>query len=159
MEQITGLTARRLLQLAKAGYFPAPDHGRYQLKATCGGVIRHMREMLAAASGPASDERANLIRARRELVEIQIQEKRRTLIPLADICERLGAMTFEIRGTLQRHLIDQLPAHNAGLDAAKQRENNRAALTEICQRFQNWAREYDATLAAAPADPKAPPQK
>jgi len=156
VEQITGYTERRLRDLAKAGFFPAPDRGRYQLKATCAGIIRHMREMLAATSGPASDERAKLIKARRELVEVQLAEKRRQLLPLADVCAQLGAISAEMNQTLRMQLVDILPAHNAGLDAAQQRVNNRAAFEDICRRFQTWAQEYDAILASKP-NAKTPP--
>ena len=38
--RLSGLTDRRLRELAREGWLPAPDNGRYQLVAAVQGLIR-----------------------------------------------------------------------------------------------------------------------
>ena len=42
---LTGLSDRRHRQLAKAGYFPPPKRGEYQLSATIKGMFSYYREL------------------------------------------------------------------------------------------------------------------
>lgn len=55
LEALTGLTDRRHRQLAKAGYFPPPVRGVYELAPTLRGLFRYYRE--AAHGGAALRER------------------------------------------------------------------------------------------------------
>ena len=42
--RLSGLTDRRLRELAREGWLPAPDNGRYQLVAAIQGLLRYYRE-------------------------------------------------------------------------------------------------------------------
>ena len=149
LEEIVGLSDRRLRQLARAGFFPEPSGGQYKLLPTFAGVVKHLRALAETAGGTLATERERLTRARRELAEVQLGIAKRDLIPLPDVCARLQNISRTQRDTLRSVLLDQLPAQNAGLDAPKQRENNRAAFEQVCLTFQKFAAEYDASLAAA----------
>jgi phage terminase Nu1 subunit (DNA packaging protein) len=82
-----------------------------------------------------------------EAQRINNAKLRGELQPTKVVCEKLRAISEEIKSTLLLRLVDQLPAQNAGLDAPKQRENNRETFKEICRRFQQFAAEYEKILA------------
>lgn len=145
---ITGLSIAAI-RLAKKGGCPAFRGSRV--------VISELKEWLDAkgqqfetggpGGGPSKEQVEIWLKLERlEGEKLANAETRKELQSITVICDRLRAISEEIKGTLRAILLDQLPAQNAGLDAPKQRENNRAAFEQICRRFQSWAAEYNEAL-------------
>ena len=74
LEALTGLTDRRHRQLAKAGYFPSPVRGMYQLVATLRGMFNYYRELL----NESADDKLKLVR--RQLLEDKLARIRGELV-------------------------------------------------------------------------------
>lgn len=69
---LTGLTDRRHRQLAKDGFFPAPNLGEYQLTPTIQGLFRYYREQRERSKGKLGEEILARTVADRELAEIEV---------------------------------------------------------------------------------------
>src|SRR3954470_22620600 len=68
---LTGLSDRRHRQLAKEGFFPPPNRGKYQAWPAITGLFKYHREQLAKKDDTLAAERAKYMKARREKAEIE----------------------------------------------------------------------------------------
>ena len=150
LEDLTGLTDRRHRQIAGEGYFPKPERGIYIRADTLRGMFQFYRER--SEKELLTKERILLTRGKRVEREILNGELMGTYQSTASMAERVFALGEEIKGALNFHLNDRLPAINAGLDAVAQRVNNRKVFGEILARWQDFAKRWTTrkTKAAAP---------
>ncbi|MBC8324307.1 MAG: hypothetical protein H8E27_01600, partial [Verrucomicrobia subdivision 3 bacterium] len=74
--QITNLSDQRHRQLAKAGYFPPPIKGIYQLTPALQGVIRYMRDQSAKAGNSLEQEKLKKLTAERQIAELELAKRK-----------------------------------------------------------------------------------
>lgn len=144
---LTGFTDRWHRIVAAKGYYPPPVDGVYQMEATIRGLFKYQRELTAKSKEELQRKHELLLDKRIEQAEFDLSVAKQKYKPTAEIAVALMAIQEEQKSALNFFLIDQLPALNAGLDAAAQRKNNRECLVSICKRFQEWARQYEPPAA------------
>jgi hypothetical protein len=110
LEAITGLTDRRHRQLAKEGFFPPPQRGRYLTRETLTGLFKYYRESATRRTGTLAEEREAKLRAERKLAELDLAKRTGELIELA-AAERF---TEALVAAFVNHL-DPLPSKLASI--------------------------------------------
>lgn len=78
--QITGLTDRRHRQLAKAGHFPMPKKGIYEMTPTLAGFVRYLRAQTEKAEGTLEEERLKKLTAERHMAELKLAKERKAAL-------------------------------------------------------------------------------
>ncbi len=85
LAKVWDVSERYVQRLAKEGVIPKVGRGRYPLIAATSAYIRHLRERALGAQADApldyAVERAGLIKAQREKVELELKIARGELIP------------------------------------------------------------------------------
>jgi hypothetical protein len=119
---LTGLTDRRHRQLAKDGWFPAPNRGRYVLSTTLQGLFRYYREGFKTDAGSELDvARARESRVRGDLLEIEHTHLAGDLVAV-DIALPLVRSSFELVRDALRSLPASMSARVNPADPAFARE-------------------------------------
>jgi hypothetical protein len=139
-----------VIQKARALGCDAFKHGRVH--------VEKLREWLARPENGAAQtagterDRLELEKLRRQCAVLATDEETRKvnlakargeLVSASEVTADVRAITEEIKATLQRELVTELPVVNEGLSAEKQRENNRAAFARVMARWQKWAETRD----------------
>ena len=86
--KLLDLSERRVQQLSREGVIPKATRGQYDLVGSVRGYVRYLRDQAVSAQAGAPDyaaERARYIRARADLVEMEANQRRGTLIAADDI--------------------------------------------------------------------------
>ena len=78
--QITGLTDRRHRQLAKAGFYPMPKKGIYEMTPTLAGFVRYMREQVESAGADFEEEKLKKLTAERHMAELKLAKERKAAL-------------------------------------------------------------------------------
>src|SRR5687767_11675058 len=79
---LTGLTDRRLRQLATQGFYPPPDRGVYQRSETLKGLFRYYREREENDTSALRKEEQGYLRAKRRLAELDLEQKLGIVVPM-----------------------------------------------------------------------------
>jgi hypothetical protein len=109
LEALTGLTDRRIRQLAKAGYFPPPKNGVYQQVATIRGLFKYYREDHHNTSRTLNDAKLEKLRADAEMSRIKVQQARRETIDRNEVADYLRAWTAKLDLLLTAELENNAP--------------------------------------------------
>lgn len=83
---LTGLTDRRHRQLAKDGWFPDPDGGRWRTAQCIRGMFKYYRSLADR------NEKKTNVELKNELLSIAVQAKRRELIPALEVRRFMAKM-------------------------------------------------------------------
>lgn len=88
--KILNLTPTRVQQLAKDGIIPKSSHGQYELIGTVTNYIKYLQERVPGGGGSKtsadiSTERARLLKAQADMVEIELAEKNGELVSVSDV--------------------------------------------------------------------------
>lgn len=127
---VLDLTERRVQQLVLDGVLPKPAHGYYSVLDCMQSYVRHLRAKIDGSNAPA--ERARLLSAQREKVEIEVAALRRDLIPAAEVRDVIGRVIGNARSIL---LAIEARTRGQFGDAIADvvREEHDRALTEIAR--------------------------
>jgi phage terminase Nu1 subunit (DNA packaging protein) len=88
ISKLLDLTPRRVQQLSKEGVIPKAERGRYELVPAVRGYIRYLKERSINPGVVSFDEvRARKTAAEAELVEIELKERRNSLVPVSDVID------------------------------------------------------------------------
>jgi phage terminase Nu1 subunit (DNA packaging protein) len=98
--QITGLTDRRHRQIAKAGFFPMPKKGIYQLTPALAGFMRFLREQVESAAGGFNDERLKKLTAERHMAELKLAKERKAALDAGAVFRAWENIVLTIRQKL-----------------------------------------------------------
>ena len=146
---LTGLTDRRHRQLAKAGYFPPPSGGLYQLTPTISGMFKYYREQNAKKSDSLATKRERNLDLKNSVLEkddalkkIELQEASRQLLPANHVASIITKLSAIVTSSVDFALLSRLPQMNAGLDAAQQRANNEPECNEIRRRIKDESLKF-----------------
>jgi len=133
---LTGLTDKRHRQLAKQGYFPPPDNGLYDLRATFAGLVKYYREAAARKVKAGTLDAAKLVKeqAKARLAQLEVQQAEGQLLELAVVQHVCGSICSAFTARLS-NFGDGLASicHNQPGDFVAQRINEglRSALREL----------------------------
>lgn len=154
LEALTGLTDRRLRQLAKAGYFPPPDRGEYQQVATIRGLFKYYREDHHNTSRTLNDAKLAKLKADAEMSKLKVHQARRETIPRQQVSEFLRAWAAKLDLLLTAELENNVPNLILGLPIADIRREMVAChdrIREMTHRgFRTW--EDDHPVYDGPVD-------
>lgn len=89
------ISLERLRQIAKMGYFPRAQNGRYHLVAVVQGYIKFLKDDERRSSKSATASRMQDAKAAE--IEIRIAEKRRELIPIEDHRAAMDIIVGKVR--------------------------------------------------------------
>jgi hypothetical protein len=129
-------------------FYELSDSGKIpKIKKAC---VDPLEVAIALAVHQQAITSSDLIKVKRgELIDRQISAADRLalkevgeLISRKDAAEKLSIHDQFLKNLLNFKLCDQLPALNAGLDAAAQRKNCREILDDICRRMIAFSKEW-----------------
>lgn len=110
LEVLTGLTDRRLRQLAKAGYYPAPTKGLYQQALTIRGLFKYYREDHHNTNRTLNDAKLTKLRADAEMAELKLAEAKRNVIGREAVSHYLRTWIARFDVLLTAEMEHNLPA-------------------------------------------------
>jgi hypothetical protein len=160
MEALTGLTERRLRQIAKLGYFPPPERGQFQQTATIRGLFKYYREDNQRTNNSMAGLKANKLQAEGELVRIKVEKARGNLIPVEEVHEVHAYVFNTMVSTFRQRIENDLPLQAEGKTVPEIRRLARAAVDETLRALQRGLEDWDAQrerAQAAEAMADAPP--
>lgn len=95
LETMTGLSERRLRQLADAGHIPQPTKGSWSHPDTIKAVVTHYRTR--KADSPLNAARLKKLETETELLAVQLAEEQGRLVPVEELAERMQAYLRNVR--------------------------------------------------------------
>ncbi|MGH7856215.1 MAG: terminase small subunit, Nu1, partial [Candidatus Binatia bacterium] len=100
--KLFNVTDRRVRQLAEQGIVPRPDRrGKYDLAACIRGYVKYLQECaFGAGTADLQAERGRLIRARADMAELELGERRAELIPAEELVRNLTWFVTAARSRL-----------------------------------------------------------
>lgn len=93
-----GMTTRRIQQLANDAILPKTQHGKYPLIKCVRAYVTHLKVLSEGES--AASERAKLLKAQCQKVEIEVAAMRRDLIPADEVLQSVGRCLTNARSIL-----------------------------------------------------------
>jgi len=97
--RLLDLTERRVQQLAREGVIPKAENGRYDLVAAVRGYVKYLRDRAMGGGAPpdAHAERARLLKANADKVELDLAERRQELVPVDEAAALLERVIVAVR--------------------------------------------------------------
>lgn len=142
LEALTGLTDRRIRQLAKLGYFPPPVRGVYQQVATIRGLFKYYREDRHAQTSSINDVKLGKMRAEMELAQIKVAEAKSEVMSVSQVEEFVGQFAAKLNQLLTQKIETEAPARLVGKDIVAARAEARLLhdeVWEVCNHnLQKW---------------------
>lgn len=143
LEALTGLTDRRIRQLAKLGYFPPPVRGVYQQGATIRGLFKYYREDRHAQTSTMNDVKLGKMRAEMELAQIKVAEAKNEVMSVAQGEEFIARFAAKLNQLLSQKVEIEAPARMVGKDIVAARAEARLLhdeIWEVCNgNLQKWS--------------------
>lgn len=116
IEALTGLTDRRVRQLAKMGYFSSPVRGLYKQTETIRGLFKYYREDRHAEAKTMHEAKLTKLRAEAEMAQIKLAETKAELIALQDVQSYLVNVSAKFDQLITQKLDVEGPARTVGKD-------------------------------------------
>lgn len=90
--KLTGLTDKRHRQIAKAGYFPPPENGLYQLRPTFAGLLKYYRDSSSRKTRAGTLDAAKLSKeqAKARLAHLEVERLEGKLLELSLVQQTCG---------------------------------------------------------------------
>ncbi|ACI97514.1 terminase small subunit, Nu1 [Rhodospirillum centenum] len=101
--KLLDLSERRVQQLSREGVIPKAERGAYDLVGAVRGYVRYLRDLAQRAQGGVADlptERTRLVKAKADLAELDAQQRRGDLVPVAETALAWAAVTARLRARL-----------------------------------------------------------
>jgi hypothetical protein len=131
----TGLSQRRLQQLAAERFFPPPVGGIYDLEKAVTGMLRYYRELAEKAKGNIMElKQANLEKQNRRL-DIEIKKIEGEMIEMRDVDEAFMRIGLLLKAILFAALEQELPAKASGKTPEEIRLIARGIGDRMCECF------------------------
>lgn len=136
LEKLTGLSDRRHRQIAKAGYFPPPVKGMYQLVATLRGMFKYYQESTTSTmkEKKIAEEHRKLFLANEET------EGRLTDTDL--LSKQIGPALSAFKDLLYQKLGNEIPISMAGVDVPQARIIGNRYAGELLEKMQAAFRKW-----------------
>jgi hypothetical protein len=143
LESLTGLTDRRLRQLAKAGYFPAPNRGHYQQVATIRGMFKYYREDHNHSAKTLNDAKLTKLRADAEMAQLKLAEAKRDVIRRDVVSTFLRSWVAKFDLLLTAEMENNLPPVLLGQPIDMMRDEMRQCHDRLRQATQRGMVQWD----------------
>ena len=92
IENLSGLTDRRIRQIAKEGYFNPPVNGEYEQIATVRGLFKYYRETRERTNNHLADEKLAKAKIDRQISELKLKQQMNELIEVVVVDEMFGVL-------------------------------------------------------------------
>jgi hypothetical protein len=145
LEALTGLTDRRIRQLAKLGYFPPPVRGVYQQVATVRGLFKYYREDRNNATSSFQEARTRKMTAEAELAQIKVAEAKHELISVPEAVDFMAHFAAKLNQLLTQKIETETPARLLGKDIVASRAEARQIHDEIWEVCNAGLNEWQPT--------------
>jgi hypothetical protein len=153
---LTGLSESNFHKMRAAGVFQALDRGVYDLREALAAWLKYHLD--GAAPGDLTEERRRLTVAQRQKIELDMQERSRELVPLADAQQAFNAAMVLIGAPLDGP-PGRVAGEIAGLDdpaacRALLFEETRRIRDAAAAKLHDWATGTPRSGAAGPPAPE-----
>ncbi len=129
--QLSGLTDRQHRNIAKAGYYPPPIKGQYQMTLTITGLLRYYREAESRIRGTKEAiSQEKLAAMKRENEEAQ-----GLLVLKSAVAAELQKSLTPIKELLRAQLEGELPRAMSGMALAENRIVGKRVFDHVCDRL------------------------
>lgn len=145
LEALTGLSDRRIRQLAKMGYFPPPVRGVYQQVATIRGLFKYYREDRSKSTSTFQEARTKKISAEAELAQLKVAEARAEVISVPDAVEFMSRFAAKLNQLLTQKIETEVPARLLGKDIVAARTEARQIHDEVWEVCNAGLNEWQPT--------------
>lgn len=136
LEQLTGLTDRRLRQIAKLGFFPAPKGGVYPFASTLRGLFIYYRGL------NQNEMRQNKLMEEHRKLKILNDLKEGQLVPVEKVKHTHSRTLARIDQIIEQKLSNEYPSAVAGLDVPQARVYGKRLGDQLREEFQKLAEEW-----------------
>lgn len=133
LEAITGLTDRRIRQIAKLGYFPPPVRGRYERMQTIRGLFKYYREDRHNSSAAMNEAKLQKLKADAEMAEVKLAEAKREVIAFSDAQGAFDRLLGRWHQLISQKLETETPPRVVGKDITAIRAEVKAIHDEIAE--------------------------
>ena len=147
LEMLTGLTERRLRQLAKAGYFPPPAKGKFQQTATIRGLFKYYREDHHNTNRTLNEAKLEKLKADAEMSRIKVAQARRQMIDRDEVGDYLNAWVAKLDMLHVAVFINNGPNRVVGLPIDQTRVEMSKMVNDIRDGTARGLRAYDSDYA------------
>jgi len=131
LEALTGLTDRRVRQIAKQGYFPAPINGVYQMSVTIRGMFKYYHENRGEKLEVMQDAKLSKLQAEAEMAQIKLATTKGDVISLPEKIEFMKIFAAKLNQLLIQKLETEVPARLVGKGIVEARKEARMVHDEI----------------------------
>jgi hypothetical protein len=143
LEVLTGLTDRRLRQLAKAGYFPPPVKGQYQQTVTIRGLFKYYREDHNQSAKTLNDAKLTKLKADAEMAQLKLAEAKRDVIRRDVVSTFLRSWVAKFDLLLTAEMENNLPPVLLGQPIDIMRDEMRQCHDRLRQATQRGMVQWD----------------
>ena len=147
IEALTGLTDRRVRQLAKMGYFPPPVRGLYQQTPTIRGLFKYYREGRESSSAALNEAKLQKLRADAEMADLKLAEAKREVIAFTDAQGAIDRLLARWHQLITQKLETETPPRVVGKDIIAIRAEVKAIHDKIAdvvnQKFKDAKKEIN----------------
>lgn len=143
LEILTGLTDRRLRQLAKAGYFPPPIKGQYQQTVTIRGLFKYYREDHNHSAKTLNEAKLTKLKADAEMARIKVAQARRLTIDRGEVSDYLKSWAARLDMMLTAELENNAPNLVLGLPIDQIRSEMRDLHDRIREATRNGLKTWE----------------
>lgn len=143
LAEYSGISPRQLRNIAKAGYFPPPEHGVYkQAGPTLVGMIKYLKEQRAKKTDSLKREQEALTKARRETAEHELAVARGEFIPRGEVGPAFRNVGLHQRAVILRKYEQELAPKLAGRSTLEILEMIREANDDVLAAFREGVRGW-----------------
>jgi hypothetical protein len=148
LETLTGLTDRRIRQIAKMGYFMPPVRGLYDNTETIRGLFKYYREGRESSSAALNEAKLQKLKADAEMAEVKLAEAKREVIAFTDAQGAFDRLLGRWHQLITQKLETETPPRVVGKDITAIRAEVKAIHDEIAEivnfKFQDAKKEISA---------------
>lgn len=134
------ISRRYFYLMIQEGKLPKPEKNSFDLAEVSIALAVHQQALSNA--DPVKAKRAALLDRQIAAADRAALKDSQELISRNDAAQKLATHDEFLKNLLNFKLCDQLPALNAGLDAAAQRKNCMEILDDICRKMQAFCKEW-----------------
>ena len=148
VEALSGLTDRRVRQIAKLGYFPPPERGIYDAQLTIRGLFKYYREARENSTEALNEAKLQKLKADAEMAEVKLAEAKREVIAFTDAQGAFDRLLGRWHQLITQKLETETPPRVVGKDITAIRAEVKAIHDEIAEivnfKFQDAKKEISA---------------
>jgi hypothetical protein len=141
---LTGYTARHLRDLAKDGWYPAPEHGLYQTNGTIKGLFDYQRDQLSKKDDTEKKARAAYWETKRKREQWEFDEAQDKFVALAELQPVLRNVLLHFRAVLQRTLETEMPSRLRNKTEIEMRDELKTAVDRILKILREGTSKWTA---------------